>query len=439
MSRRLDKLKIKQLDEAFEKLIGNNGVKVPGMGVIIYKNGSEIYSKFLGNRTIDNENPKNNKPVTRETRFRVASISKMFTVFTILQLMEQGKINLDEDVSLYLNFQLRNPAYSQKKITVRMLAAHTSSLRDGKIYSIPPEVSIEEFFSPNGRYWENGEHFAPVEEKIGEYFTYSNLNYGILGTIIENVTGKRFDIYQKENILSQLKTKADYVPANFEREEFKLLGTVYQKKNSIGIWNEHGEWFGKADDFKGIQPPKNTISLQNPYYEHFQENYNLKDYQPGTNATIFSPQGGLRISFDELSHTLEMMMNNGIYCGNQILNKSSIEMMLQSQWIYNPKMKNGDTYGGSILNYGLGTYFIDGTSTARVCKDNEINLFGHTGVAFGMFSGIFFNPNTRDGFIYMINGTAIDEDNDPRSHGQFSGNYIWEEKIMDLICKKIID
>ena len=341
-----------KLDKEFEKMIGEDGVKVPGLGVIIYKNGEEVYSKFLGSRTIDNKNQKNNKPVTRETRFRAASVSKMFTVFSILQLMEQGKIDIDEDVSRYLNFQLCNPTYPQQKITTRMLASHTSSICDDKIYSIPPENGIEEFFSPNGKFWANGAHF--LSEQVGKYFMYSNLNYGILGTIIENITGKRFDIYQKENILSQLEINADYVPANFEKKEFEMLGTIYQKKNKLGVWNEYGEWFGKADDFKGVQPPKDTISLQNPYDENFQQTYNLRDYKIGTNATIFSPQGGLRISFDELTHTLEFIMNYGIYRGRRILSEESIKLMIKSQWSYNSKINNGDTYGGSILNYGLG-------------------------------------------------------------------------------------
>jgi len=80
----------------------------------------------------------------------------MFTVFTVMQLCEQGKLDLDADVSEYLGFNLRNPNYPNKPITVRMLAAHTSSLRDGKIYSILPEVSVQEFFKPNGKFYESG-------------------------------------------------------------------------------------------------------------------------------------------------------------------------------------------------------------------------------------------------------------------------------------------
>ena len=165
------------LDEELSAMIGDNGINVPGLGVIIYKHGAEVYSKFLGKRKIETS-----KPVTRQTRFRAASLSKMFTVFSIMQLVEQRKINLDEDAGFYLGFELRNPNFPQKKITVRMLASHTSSLRDGKIYSIPPDVSVKEFFYPDGKFWENGSHFAKEPPEI--FFSYCNLNYGLLGTII---------------------------------------------------------------------------------------------------------------------------------------------------------------------------------------------------------------------------------------------------------------
>ena len=419
------------LNEKLSALIGDSGIKVPGLGAIVYKDGKEIYSKFLGRRVIETS-----KPVTRDTRFRAASVSKMFTVFAVMQLAEQGKISLDEDAGKYLQFPLRNPSCPQKKITVRALASHTSSLRDGKIYSIPPKFSVEEFFSPRGKFWENGAHFAPPQEEIGKFFTYSNLNYGLLGTIIEAVTGRRFDIYQRENLFKQLDIKADYLPANLSAEEFERLGTIYQKKNLRGQWDEFGDWYGKADDYKGVQPPKDTVQLQNPYAEEFQGIYDLKGYRVGTNATIFSPQGGLRISFEELAHALEMMMNGGIYRGRRVLSRDSLAEMFKPHWVY--KNKNGRPYGGAILNYGLGTYFIDGKSKARVRREREINLIGHTGAAFGLLSGVFFIPETKSGFVYMMNGEAIEEEVDPRSFGEFSKNYIWEEKIMGGICDFLI-
>lgn len=421
------------LDAALTALIGDDGFKVPGLGVIVFKGGKEFYSRFLGCRVLG----KKSKPVTRDTRFRAASVSKMFTVFALMQLVERKKISLDDDAGDYLPCRLRNPACPKEKITVRMLASHTSSLRDGTIYSIPPTDSVAELLLPNGHFWDNGAHFAPATEPVGTYFTYSNLNYGLLGTIIENVTGRRFDLYQKENLFRQLDIKADYLPANLEPPEFGMLGTIYQKKNALGQWQEHGEWFSQIDDCAGGQPPKDTVRLQNPYAPDFQNEYSLADYRVGTNATFFSPQGGLRISFEELAHALKMIINCGLFHGRQVLSRTSLDEMFRTHWIYSPQKHNGRPYGGAILNYGLGTYRINGTSRARVCRSFEVDLLGHTGSAYGLLSGIFFNPLTRDGFVYMLNGEAIAEDLDPRSRGLFSDNYIWEEKIMDPVIKKI--
>jgi len=423
------------LNTALAALIGDDGFTVPGLGVVVFKDGREIFSRFLGSRVLG----KKNKPVTRDTRFRAASVSKMFTVFALMQLVERGQLSLNDDAGDYLNFPLRNPAYPHEKITLRMLANHTSSLRDGKIYSIPPKDSVAEFFSPHGKFWEDGAHFAPPEEPVGRYFTYSNLNYGLLGTIIEVATGRRFDLYQRDNLFRQLDIKADYLPANLEPSEFEMLGTIYQKKNALGQWNDRGAWFGQVDDFNGVQPPKDTVRLQNPYAPEFQDEFSLTGYRVGTNATIFSPQGGLRISFEELAHALEMIINGGVYRGRRVLSRESLDEIFRSHWIYNPRSHNGRPYGGVILNYGLGTYRVDGTSRARVCRAHEVDLLGHTGAAYGLLSGIFFRPNTRDGFVYMLNGEAFAEDDDPRSHGIFSDNYIWEEKIMDAVFNFLVN
>lgn len=331
---------------------------VTGAGVIVYRGGAEVYADFFGRRSV-----KKNKPVTRETRFRAASVSKLFTIFTIMQLVERGEINLDADAGEYLGFKI-----GAEKITVRMLASHTSGLRDGKIYSIPPSYSVEEFFKRDGKFFESGAHFG---ERI---FNYCNLNYGLLGTIIEAVTGVRFDIYQRENIFSQLDIRADYVVGNFSATDFENLGAIYLN--------------GKATDEFDAQPERDTIALQNPYAENFSGVYSLKNYRAGTNATIFSPQGGLRISFAELANTLEMLMNGGEFRGRRILSAESVAEIFKSNWLYDGA--NGDTCGGEMLNYGLGSYKIAG------------GFAGHAGEAFGMLSGIFFRDNS--GFVYMMNG-----------------------------------
>ena len=216
---------------------------------------------------------------------------------------------------------------------------------------------------------------------------------------------------------------ADYVPDNLSREAFSNLGTLYRRQKADGKWDENAPWRSIADDYSEQRIIKDTIFIES-------ERYSLKGYVPGTDATSIAPQGGLRISFAELGHALEMLMNGGTYHGRQVLQPTSVAEIFRPRWIYDPVAKNGETYDGTMLAYGLGLYPVYGDSTGRVCRDHVINLVGHTG-------GMFFRPGTRDGFLYAINGLGIEPDEDPRSVGKFSGNYIWEEKIMDAVCRAL--
>ena len=100
-----------------------------------------------------------------------------------MQLVQEGKIQLDEDISHYLGYSLRNPNAPTVPITVRMLLSHTSSLRDGRTYSLPPSVHSGLF--QTGHELLPSSHFASKWQQPGTYFTYANINYGVLGTIIE--------------------------------------------------------------------------------------------------------------------------------------------------------------------------------------------------------------------------------------------------------------
>ena len=404
------------LDKELQDLIGGRGGKVPGLGVVVFKDGERVYSNFFGQRNIEK-----NLPVTDNTRFRIASVSKMFTMMTIMQLVDEGKIDLDEDVSKYLGFELRNPNFPDTPITVRMLASHTSTLRDGENYSLSPQNSIEEFFKPGGSSYENGNHFGKEDKN---YFKYCNLNYGVLGTIIEKVTGSRFDVYQRKHILKQLGTNADYVVGNMDKESYENLGAIYRKRKD-GVWNENFDWTAQVDSYK-TQPAKDTVY----------GGKSLKKYKVGTNATCFSPQGGLRISFGELSNCLQMFLNDGEFNGKQIIRRDLLQEMETPQWTYDREKKNGDPYG-VMFEYGLGLYRIDGGSEARLCKDTEIDFIGHSGEAYGLISGLYFTPDKKNGVAFMVNGVAVEPDENPASLGKFSNGYIWEEEIMDPVCRYI--
>ena len=385
--------------------------EVLGLGMIAFKDGAEVYSYFDGRRHV-----KPDKPMTRKTLLRAASLSKMFVAFSIMQLVEQGKLNLLDDVSDYLGFELRNPNFHDTPITIEMLADHTSSLRDGKIYSLPPHCSLKEFFTAGGVAYEDGAHFAKVGTP-GKYFHYCNLNYGVLGTVIERVTGERFDLYQRAHVLDPLGIGGGYVVSNFDAKTFAQLGTLYIKA---------GDWIAQLDDYK-VQPPRNFISVQNPYAPDAYGSYSLDGYDVGTNATIFAPPGGLRISFEDLAKALQMMMKRGA----PIISEESFDAMISPHWTFDAANPNGYTFGGVMENYGLGTYKIGGTSKARLCKDYAIDLIGHSGEAFGLISGLYFVPHTQDGVIFMIDGATLTD-------GEFSASYLLEEQVMNPVCKYIL-
>lgn len=94
-----------------------------GLSVAIIKEDQIVYSNAFGNRDFAR-----NLPMTTSSMMRIASISKTFTATSILLLKDQGKLDLDKDISDYLGFTIRNPSFNNIPITVRMLASHTSSL-----------------------------------------------------------------------------------------------------------------------------------------------------------------------------------------------------------------------------------------------------------------------------------------------------------------------
>ena len=116
---------------------------------------------------------------------RIASISKLVTAIGVMRLVEAGKLDLDADVSNYLGYTFRNPAFPDTPITLRLLLSHRSSLTDTIDYVLPLDGDMQQVLA-NPKAWDAGH--AP-----GTYFRYVNFNFPVVAAVMERATGERFD------------------------------------------------------------------------------------------------------------------------------------------------------------------------------------------------------------------------------------------------------
>lgn len=389
-----------QLADSLQALAQRMGVA--GLSVVAVEKGELSGVWHTGLRDVER-----GLPVTDSTRFRVASVSKLVTVTGLMLLYDEGKFDLDDDVSAYLGFPLRNPSYPDVPITFRMLASHTSGIRDGSAYdgflgdtyraAVP--VPVKELFVPGGSHFSEDMWQA---HPPGTYFFYCNANYGLIGTLIERMSGQRFDVFMRDRLLKPLGIGGSYAVADLD--SIAQLAVLYRKTE--------GKWTPQADHFQGKKP----------------EPRNLEGYQPGTNGFVFGPQGGLRISALELTRILQLHLGAGKFEGKRFLSKKAIRLMHQPTWTYNGR--NGESYHNLFTCWGLGVQITQNQPGGDVIWPG-VALRGHLGEAYGLLSGLFFDPKTRSGFIFMLNGWENPE------KGTYSSVYLVEEEIIRMVREAV--
>lgn len=374
-----------------------------------------IFANTVGNKFIDNENPENNIPANADTKYRIASISKLVTAIGAWQLIEEEKIDPEIDVSDYLGFELRNPAYPDTPISVRMLMTHTSSIREGGdnsgLYNIPFGHDIKEFFTEGSDCYCEG-CWAPAEEAPGEFFSYANMNYCLLATIKENVSGERFDLYIKNHVFEPLGLSCSYNVAEMSEDAQKNIGTLYRKKNENDEYDPiNGKWLAQFDD----------------YTEGYPTQADYEGYVIGTNGSLFGPMGSLRISVKELCTITQMFCNDGSYNGAQILKPETLDEMFTPRWTYKPEKENGDTYYELMTSYAMGPHIFTNQFGDRLVENQDLPFAGHTAEAYGLLGGMAFDRERGNGLIYIVAGTGSDMNDYLGNYSSFFG---WEENLM---------
>jgi len=418
-------------DQQLQAIVSQPQRPLASLSVIAIRAGEIVYEQQFGERFIPTTAAVG-LPANADTLFRIASVSKMVTALGVMRLVEQGKLALDTDVSRYLGYTLRNPYYPDAAITLRMLLSHTSSLRDDGGYNFPANTSLQSVLQASEKnavsalIWArpdaSNKNYAP-----GKYFSYVNLNWGVIGAVMESVLGKRFDVLMQELILQPLQISGSFHPENLSPAELNNLATLYRKQKN-DVWDLALAWQPQVDDYHQQAVPKRTY---------------LATYQPGWNATLFSPQGGLRISARGLSRLMQMLMREGEIDGVRLLQPASVRALLTPQWRYDAALQNGDDYQGMFQSWALGFQVFTDISAAhhgdRLTPPlkpggHGFTGVGHLGFAYGLESGFVFDPQTRNGMIYLIGGTGADPD---KNTGEYSSLSLWQEQIMTALAAQL--
>ena len=321
--------------------------------VVVSRDGEIVYQRSFGYA-----DQAKTVPATGENYYRLASVSKLVTATAVMRLVESGQWDLDENVGTYLHlegessFFAASSRYPKVGITSRMLMTHTACIWCDK-FSPRPEVTKALNIKTNKGH---KEYF--YTEKPGTKYHYSNYGAGVLGCIIEAVTGKRLDEAVSELIFDPMGLDAGYSPDYLQVPS--------------GITSEVVREYGDG------------IDLDNDY--------------------VFS-YGNCWMKCSDLCRIGMMLCDYGLFRGQRILKEETVREMISSQ-----KGKGGITVDSP---YGLN---IVRTSFSKMFSGRTV--YGHHGMIDDILCAVVFDPETR--FVFAMVSVCRDPaDNQQRIDGGF--------------------
>ena len=315
---RIDLERLKVVEELLTDDINNN--KIPGAVVLVGNEKGIVYQKAFGVK-----NPLTNEKYAIDDIFRIASMTKAITSVAVLKLWEDGKINLDDPIEKYIpefkdteileTFNEKDSSYtskpSTKKITIRQLLTHTSGIGYDFIDGNPSIKAI--FYKKKQSFMKNGvmcfcdedvtigeaiRNLAdvPLHHEPGEKFTYS-MGLDVLGYMIEIVSGKKLDVFYREEIFDPLEMNDTYFYLPDSKKE--RLVPVQTKKDD--------NWVIFEDD-------------------RFNENYPVEGERK-----FFAGGCGLSSTVEDYYKFLSVFLNNGKYKGKSFIGKQTNDLLFQNQ------------------------------------------------------------------------------------------------------------
>jgi CubicO group peptidase (beta-lactamase class C family) len=319
---------------------------IAGAVVAVVKNGEVIFAKGYGLADVEKH-----KPVDAErTMFRPGSVSKLFTWTAVMQLVEQGKLNLDRDVNEYLDFKI--PPRSDGPITLRDIMTHTPGFEEqikSLIVDDPKQLVPLKVYA---------EQKTPVRIfKAGSTPAYSNYATALAGYIVERVSGQPFDDYIETHLFKPLEMSH----ATFRQPLPAALEADMSKGYALGS-----------------QPPK-------PY-----------------EIVIAAPAGSLAASGVDMAHFMIAHLEGGEYHGARVLGPETLKIMHETPTDMIPPLNRmmlgfyEQNYNGHrIISHGGDTVYMH--SYLHLLLDDHVGLF------------VSVNSQGRDGAAGAIRGALFDD------------------------------
>lgn len=224
------------------------GSKIPGLTAVVVNSDGVLYSKSMGYADIATKSK-----YTEHSLQPIASVSKTFLALVLMKAVEEGKVDLDENINTYLPFKVVHPKFPDTPITLRHLSSHTSGIKDGEVYEksyvskdpatdlsyIPKKLKdyfngwkrnknmvasdfLEHILSNNG-VWYSDENFT--KKAPGVRYHYSNLGATLAGYVIEKAVGVVYEDYVKQIIFEPLGMSETTWISNSANH--KLMATKY--------------------------------------------------------------------------------------------------------------------------------------------------------------------------------------------------------------------
>ncbi len=308
---------------------------IPGAAVAV------IYKDSIWTGTYGFADKGENTPLSRQTIFRLGSISKTFVAIAIMQMVREGKIALDTPVHKIIpEIEMKNKWEKENPVRLIHLLEHTSSIDDvhfneGYNTSGDQNLPLSDIFNinPKSRY---------VRWKPGEFASYSNDAYSLLGLIIEKISGQKFEQYIQNNILDKL------------------------GPTSFSYWR---------DEKNSAQFARGCTSEGMPL-----------EYVP----VLMRPSGGIHSNITDMAVFVQMLLNGGTYKHNTIIDSISLNRMFvpSSSIAAREGFKPG--YGS-----GFSSRFVNGHK-----------FFGHGGGLPDFSSMFLIDPASDLGIVVLINAKS---------------------------------